>query len=124
MSVHPQNPLIINGWTIYAHPLFLDQLESLIADVESLREENPQGYLKKNAAKRLAAVVKLAFELIPQDPHRPEYRQGKTLGTARKHWFRAKFLENGHPPEDWEALLNQAMSEVKRMHESLSALKK
>jgi toxin YhaV len=33
----------------------------------------------------------LMFEAIPVDPTRPEYRQGGTLGPARKHWFRAKF---------------------------------
>lgn len=39
----------------------------------------------------LAALRKLVFETIPEDPTRPEYRQGGTLGDARKHWFRAKF---------------------------------
>ena len=78
---------------IYAHPLFLYQLESLVAQVESLREKDPRGYMQKNAAKRLAAIVKLAFEIIPQDPHRSEYRQGNTLGADRKHWFRAKFFQ-------------------------------
>ena len=46
-----------------------------------------------NATKRLAAIATLAFELIPQDPTRPEYRQGSTLGDDRKHWFRAKFFQ-------------------------------
>lgn len=26
-------------------------------------------------------------------PSRPEYRQGKTLGTDYRHWFRAKFFQ-------------------------------
>ena len=30
---------------------------------------------------------------IPQDPTRPEYRQGDTLGDEHKHWFRAKFFQ-------------------------------
>ena len=41
----------------------------------------------------LAAIAKLAFDVIPQDPSRSEYRQGATLGTDRKHWFRAKFFQ-------------------------------
>jgi len=86
-------PLVINGWTIFAHPLFLDPLEPLIAQVEALRQKDPAGYAKKNATKRLAAIAKLAFEVIPQDPGRPEYRQGATLGDDRKHWFRAKFFQ-------------------------------
>ena len=31
--------------------------------------------------------------MTPQDPERPEYRQGSTLGDAYKHWFRAKFFQ-------------------------------
>ena len=87
------NPLIINDWRIYAHPLFVSQLEELTNKVESLRQKYPQDYKKKNATKRLAAINKLAFEIIPQDPTRKEYRQGNTLGTEYKHWFRAKFFQ-------------------------------
>ena len=86
-------PLVIHGWTIFAHPLFLDQLEALMQHVDALRQKDPRGYSKKNAAKRLAAISKLAFEDIPQDPTRPEYRQGNTLGNENKHWFRAKFFQ-------------------------------
>ena len=86
-------PLSINGWTIFAHPLFLVQLEALIRQVDDLRRKDGTGYLKKNATKRLAAISRLAFDVIPQDPSRPEYRQGGTLGDAYKHWFRAKFFQ-------------------------------
>jgi toxin YhaV len=41
----------------------------------------------------LAAITKLAFDVIPQDPARPEYRQGGTPGEKRKHWFRAKLFQ-------------------------------
>ncbi len=86
-------PIVINGWTIFAHPLFLEQLEDLIAKVEELRQKYPKDYIKKNATKRLAAITKLAFDVIPQDPTRSEYRQGATLGEDYKHWFRAKFFQ-------------------------------
>ncbi len=84
--------LIINGWKIFGHSLFLDQVEALITQVEFLRR-NTADYTKKNAAKRLAAIVKLSFEIIPQDPTLAVYRQGSTLGDHRKHWFRAKFFQ-------------------------------
>ena len=87
------SPLVVNGWMIFAHPLFLDQVEALIQQVEGLKQKDPAGYVKKNATKRLAAVAKLAFEVIPQDPGRVEYRQGNTLGEEHKHWFRAKFFQ-------------------------------
>ncbi|MDR2826382.1 MAG: type II toxin-antitoxin system YhaV family toxin [Deltaproteobacteria bacterium] len=86
-------PVIVNGWTIFAHPLFLTQLEALAQQVEALKRKHPADYTKKNASKRLAAITKLAFDIIPQDPTRSEYRQGNTLGSEHKHWFRAKFFQ-------------------------------
>jgi toxin YhaV len=87
------SPLIINGWSIFAHSLFLDSLEELMEKVEYLRQKDPHNYRQKNATKRLAAIAKLAFDIIPSDPTRIEYRQGSTLGFERKHWFRAKFFQ-------------------------------
>jgi toxin YhaV len=86
-------PLVVNGWTVFAHPLFIGQIEALRKQVEALRQKDPVGYTKNNASKRLAAITKLAFDIIPQDPGRAEYRQGNTLGEAHRHWFRAKFFQ-------------------------------
>jgi toxin YhaV len=86
-------PPLVNGWTLYAHPLFLDQVERLAAQVERLRARDPGGYRARNPTKRLAAIAKLALEVIPQDPARTEYRQGDSLGAAHRHWFRAKFFQ-------------------------------
>jgi toxin YhaV len=86
-------PLVVNGWSLFAHPLFLDQVEALIARVEALKVEQPKTYKQKNSTKRLAAIAKLALEDIPADPTRSEYRQGGTLVDDRKHWFRAKFYQ-------------------------------
>lgn len=92
MSKTTSTPLV-NGWTIFAHPLFLNQVEELIQQVEALKQKDPKGFTKKNASKRLAAIAKLSFEIIPQEPTRAEYRQGSTLGDEYKHWFRAKFFQ-------------------------------
>jgi toxin YhaV len=86
-------PLVVNGWSVFAHPLFLDQVEALISKVEALKAKDPKTYKHTNSAKRLAAIAKLALDVIPQDPARPEYRQGSTLGDDRKYWFRAKFYQ-------------------------------
>ena len=83
--------LTINGWTILAHPLFLDQLEKLIDAVETLRAKKPDEYGKHANTKLLAALNKLVFQTIPADPTATAYRQGSTLGNTHKHWFRAKF---------------------------------
>ncbi|ACI94762.1 conserved hypothetical protein [Afipia carboxidovorans OM5] len=87
------DPFELSGWTIYAHPVFLDQLEALIAAVEKARKKDSQGYRKKRTAKLLAAVLKVAFDDIPSDPTRDSYRQGDTLGDEYTHWFGAKFLQ-------------------------------
>jgi toxin YhaV len=93
MKEHEPQPLVINEWTIFAHDLFLLQVEELLIQVANLRLKYPQDYHKKNATKRLAAITKLAFDIIPQDPTLPVYRQGATLGDDYKHWFRAKFFQ-------------------------------
>lgn len=86
-------PLVVHGWAIYAHPLFLDQLERLVAEVEALATKDPSGYRRRAATKRLAAVTRLAFDLIPQDPTLADYRLGGALGEGHRHWFRAKFFQ-------------------------------
>jgi len=93
MTKSTQAPLVIGGWTIFAHPLFIDQLTELIETVEKQKSKDPKGYVKKNAAKRLAAIHKLVTENIPGDPGASEFRQGDSLGAENKHWFRAKFFQ-------------------------------
>ena len=83
--------LTIHGWTLLAHPLFLDQVERLIAAVEALKAKRPHDYQKSSDAKLLATLLQLIGKNIPSDPAAIIYRQGSTLGDARKHWFRAKF---------------------------------
>jgi toxin YhaV len=89
--VDPALSGVVGGWTLYAHPLFLDQLERLTEAVERAAKKNPTSFAASADAKLLAAMHKLMFEVIPIDPARPEFRQGGTLGGNRKHWFRAKF---------------------------------
>lgn len=93
MSVGSPASLVIHNWTVFTHPLFLTQIEALAQQVDSLKQRDPVGYVKKNATKRLAAITKLVLDVIPQDPTRSEYRQGGTLGGDHKHWYRAKFFQ-------------------------------
>jgi toxin YhaV len=93
VSPAERETLVVNGWLIVAHPLFLDALEDLTAQVEKLAEKDPVGYGQKKVTKRLAAIRKLAFEDIPADPASPAFRQGSTLGAEHSHWFRAKFFQ-------------------------------
>ena len=160
MNHNDRSPLVVHGWAVFAHPLFLAQIDALAQQVETFKARDPVGYSRKNVSKRLAAITKLAFDIIPQDPSRPEYRgQGSALGDAHRHWFRAKFfqqyrlffryhaqskvivfawvndeatrrayessedayrvfrkmLASGHPPDDWEQLLSEALTEGQRL---------
>lgn len=156
-------PLVVNGWSVYAHPVFLDQLEGLIKEVEARRERDSKTWRKKNCTKRLAAIFKLVSENIPADPGASVFRQGDTLGADRKHWFRAKFfqqyrlffrfdstlkvivlawvndedtlraygsktdayetfkcmLESGTPPDNFDALMQEAADESERFEQGL-----
>jgi toxin YhaV len=85
--------MIVNGWRLYLHPLFDEQLRRLVEQVESLANKNPSGYREEPAAKLLATINRHIREIIPRDPNAPEFRQGNTLGTGNRHWFRAKFHE-------------------------------
>lgn len=84
---------VINGWAIYAHTLFLDQLEEYQASYRAVRKKHPNNYQGKKATKLYGALLKTAFEVIPADPTNTSFRQGSTLGDANAHWFRAKFLQ-------------------------------
>ena len=83
----------INGWTIFLHPLFVEAIKAMIADVEKDRRAHPETYRTRRAAKLLAATRKMAFEDIPANPSDPRFRLGDTLGEAYRHWFRGKYVQ-------------------------------
>ncbi|HUA92919.1 MAG TPA: type II toxin-antitoxin system YhaV family toxin [Terracidiphilus sp.] len=85
--------MIVNGWRLYAHPLFEQQFRRLVERVESLAAKNPQNYRDEPATKLLATINRYVREIIPRDPNAAEFRQGNTLGADNRHWFRAKFHE-------------------------------
>jgi toxin YhaV len=87
-------PIIeVNGWKIYTHPVFIGQFEALVQEVAQLQADDLEGYRQKKKTKLLAAILKMAFEVIPQNPAHPMFQQGNTLGAAYRHWFRGKFFE-------------------------------
>jgi toxin YhaV len=83
----------VNGWTLYLHPLFQQQLEKLTAQVEALQAKAPAQYKEQPATKLLATIKRSMREIVPRDPNAAEFRQGNTLGADNRHWFRAKFHE-------------------------------
>jgi toxin YhaV len=85
--------MLVNGWRLYVHPLFDQQLRRLVEQVEALAANDPVGYKQQPPAKLLATINRHIREIIPRDPGAAEFRQGNTLGSDNRHWFRAKFHE-------------------------------
>ena len=85
--------MVVNGWRLFTPPLFAQQLERLIAQVEALAAKDPTTYGDQPATILLATIRRHILEIIPRDPNAPEFRQGNTLGEDNRHWFRAKFHE-------------------------------
>lgn len=80
-----------HGWLVLAHPHFEDQYSRWYNQVVELKRRDPQGYKNAEATKRFAALDRLAFDLIPQNPLDDRFLIGNTLGTANRNWRRAKF---------------------------------
>jgi toxin YhaV len=81
-----------NGWKLYAHPAFGERLENLIRMVEALEKRQPTSYRSHPRAKLLKRTLDVILTEIPRDPNGAEFQLGNTLGSARRHWRRAKFL--------------------------------
>jgi len=83
--------MVVNGWTLFQHDLFAEQLGTLITKVEALAAKEPETYRSHPATKLLVTIEDYILKQIPGDPSSPEFRQGNTLGKDNRHWFRAKF---------------------------------
>lgn len=79
-----------HGWTLLFHECLVGQLRRLQAAVTRVQQKDPSGFESNANTRLLAALSKLIFETVPSDPNRDEYRQGNTMGSAFRHWRRAK----------------------------------
>lgn len=79
-----------HGWTLLFHACMVGQLQKLLAAVNRAKQTDPEGFEDNANVKLFRALSQLILEVIPGDPSRDEYRQGKTMGTAYRHWRRAK----------------------------------
>ncbi len=80
-----------HGWRLFQYPLFEAQLKRLTETVDQLSITQPETYKEHPKTKLLATIRRYMMEIIPRDPNAPEFRQGDTLGSDNRHWFRAKF---------------------------------
>lgn len=83
--------LRVGGWTLLFHPLLLDQFERVVSVAEKEKAKRKPGEPEGPNMKLAAAMRRIMLVDVPEDPSRPAYRQGGTLGEHLKHWLRAKF---------------------------------
>ena len=89
----PNDPFATrHGWTLYLYSAFRVPYDTLVTEVGKLAAFNPEGLATHPKAKLLKRINDLILEEIPSNPANPIFRQGSTLGTHHKDWFRAKFL--------------------------------
>ena len=79
-----------HGWILLFHDCIVEQLQKLHAATERAERSDPQSYQSNANAKLFRALTHLILEVVPSDPARDEYRQGKTLGPDHQYWRRAK----------------------------------
>lgn len=81
---------VVNGWALYGHPVFLNRLENLVAEVEGVAAKDP-AEVEHHPAWKLLQCVNTSIRIrVPRNPGHDEYRQGNTLGKGLKHWRRVK----------------------------------
>ena len=79
-----------HGWTLLFHECLSEQLQKVYAASERAKQQDPVGADTNANVRLFAALSKLIFDAVPSDPNREEYRQGNTMGSAFRHWRRAK----------------------------------
>jgi toxin YhaV len=79
-----------HGWTLLFHEGVIVQLRKLQEAVARVEQNDPQGFESNANVKLFRALSHLITDGVPSDPARDEFRQGNTLGTAYRHWRRAK----------------------------------
>lgn len=79
-----------NGWRLLFHDCLIEQLQKLNAAAQRAQAQNPDSYESNANIKLFKALAHLMLEAVPLDPNRDEYRQGNTMGSAFRHWRRAK----------------------------------
>ena len=79
-----------HGWNLLFHDCLIEQLQKLQSASQRAEDQDPQGFESNSNVKLFAALSQLILETVPTDPNRDEYRQGNTMGTAFRHWRRAK----------------------------------
>jgi toxin YhaV len=77
------------GWTLLFHACIAQQMQRLQQAAAKAQAADKDPAQNANV-KLLAALSRLMYTVIPDDPGLPGYRLGNTLGPGYRHWRRAK----------------------------------
>ena len=93
-----------HGWKIYFWTLFDEHWRAIRLAVAAKKNALNRGeitqkeYLGDKTVSLFAALVEIVHNVVPLDPSKAEFRQGNTLGSENKDWFRVK---NHGLPSRW-----------------------
>ena len=79
-----------HGWTLLFHDCVVEQLQNSSAAAQRAKLNDPQGFEGSANVRLFRALSHLILEVVPGDPARDEFRQGKTLGADYRHWRRSE----------------------------------
>lgn len=82
--------IIRHGWALLYHECLIEQLQKLESAAVRARRRDPEGFAANANIKLFNALSRMILETVPINPNCEEYRQGNTLGSAFRHWRRAK----------------------------------
>jgi toxin YhaV len=80
-----------NDWLLIAYPGFIDQYARLSNRAREIARSGKPGSQSHPKVKKMAALRKMVFEVIPSDPASSKFLLGNTLGPKYRAWRRAKF---------------------------------
>ena len=74
-------PFVVNGWTVYFHPVFAARFDGLLRRAEKARAAGRAG---DPDLKLLAAVARLVESVVPADPDHADFRLAGDLARFRR----------------------------------------
>ena len=85
--------LVKHGWQIFFYQAFEEIYDHLSNNVEDIKNSRPAAFASHPKVKLFKRIQQVIFDEIPENPGHAQYNLGNTLGTANRHWRRAKFLD-------------------------------
>lgn len=100
------NPPVINGWPVFAHPLFLDEDHKHWFRAKFFQQYRL--FFRYHAPSQV-----IVYAWVNDESTRQAYESNDDAYRV----FR-KMLDSGHPPDDWEQLLSEARAASRRMQQA------